>query len=544
MKQTLHSPLSRLLREVHAACTTSVATGVPIDEVLEIRAARRASLPRRAVLLGAAAATAAWRPRPARATSAPRVVIVGAGLAGLACARSLWLQRGIAASIYEWGNEIGGRVSTLRGYFADGVIGEQHGEFISSEHTRMRRLAATYGLALANADAHEGQNSVDTAWFNSQRYTEAALAADWQSYAWRLFHHAVRVAPSANYLHADPRARAWDHMSVTDWVARFLPGGTESPLGALCLANVIDEFGGPPEQQSALNLIYILGFDASSASGYQPRQEPLLAGSDEKYQVSGGNDQIIFGMAGDLPGGAINLGYQLVEVRGLSDGTYRCSFATGGSTVEVAADHVVLTLPPTTLRDVRLANISLTPPQHRALRDATLGTNAKIYLQVAGRPWLAGGYDGTLMTDAAVCGGWDAGNIQPGGRRAGLFAGFPGGTAGATLAARYGLADGDFSQPAPAALVTDTLAQLEPAFPGMTAAWQAGPQKAWVTDGNINPRLRGAYSYFKIGQYTSFAGAQSLRAGNLHFAGEHTSTEFQGYMEGAVQSGYRAAGEI
>jgi monoamine oxidase len=78
----------------------------------------------------------------------------------------------------------------------------------------------------------------------------------------------------------------------------------------------------------------------------------------------------------------------------------------------------------------------------------------------------------------------------------------------------------------------------------MTAAWAAGPQLAWVNDGNIDPYVRGAYSNFLVGQYTALAGAQSLRAGNLHFAGEHTSTEFQGYMEGAVQSGYRAAGEI
>jgi monoamine oxidase len=333
-------------------------------------------------------------------------------------------------------------------------------------------------------------------------------------------------------------------MSVTDWVDRYIPGGTQGLFGALCLSDVIDEFGGPPDQQSALNLIYILGYDASDNSGYQPRDTPLLAGSDEKYQVNGGNDQIVYGMAGDLPASAINLGYQLLEVRETSGGRYRCTFATDGRTVEVAADHVVLTLPPTTLRDVKLRNISLSKLQKKALAQATLGSNAKIYLQVAGRPWIADGYNGTLFTAARIGSGWDAGNIQPGGRRAGLYVGFPGGHAGTSLASRYGLTYGDYALPAPAALIRDTLAELEPAFPGMTAAWAAGPQKAWLNDGNIDPHLRGAYSYFKIGQYTGFAGIQSQPAGNLHFAGEHTSLQFQGYMEGAVQSGYRAAGEI
>ena len=42
----------------------------------------------------------------------------------------------------------------------------------------------------------------------------------------------------------------------------------------------------------------------------------------------------------------------------------------------------------------------------------------------------------------------------------------------------------------------------------------------------------------------AFAGAEHERAGNCHFAGEHTSHDFQGYLQGAVETGERAAGEI
>ena len=54
----------------------------------------------------------------------------------------------------------------------------------------------------------------------------------------------------------------------------------------------------------------------------------------------------------------------------------------------------------------------------------------------------------------------------------------------------------------------------------------------------------GAYSYLKTGQYTAFNGIQGQRHGNLHFAGEHTSPNYQGYVEGALRSGYRCAAEI
>jgi monoamine oxidase len=535
-----------MLREAHAACAEADATGAPIDEVTVWRAERRAALPRRTVLTGAAAAMAAPM-RRARAAKAPTVVIVGAGLAGLSCARALWQQSGIAASVYEWNTRVGGRVQTLRGYFADGMSCEMHGEFISSEHKLMRGLAATYGLTLGNADSHLGSDQQDTGIYAGVPYTPAELNADWQSYAYQLFRDAVRLAPSATYKHASPTARAWDHMSVTDWVQRYIPDGVDSPFGAFCLADVISEYGSPPEQQSALNLLYILGYDSSRRGGYQSKQAPEAAGTDEKYQVNGGNDLIIAGLAGDLPSGAINLGYQLLAVRETSDKRFISTFQAGSGTIDVKSDHVVLTIPPTTLRDVDLTRVTLSPLQQKCIAEATLGNNAKIFLQVKGRPWITDGLSGNLLTDELVCGGWDAGNTQPGGigpHAQGLYVGFPGGKPGATLATRYGLAYGNDAGPAPAALITDTLAQLEPVFPGMTAAYQAGPQLAYVNDGNIDVHLRGAWSNFLVGQYTSIAGAQSLPAGNLHFAGEHTSLQYQGFMEGGVQSGLRAASEI
>jgi monoamine oxidase len=263
--------------------------------------------------------------------------------------------------------------------------------------------------------------------------------------------------------------------------------------------------------------------------------------------VVGGNDQIISGLVADLPSGAIEYGHRLIAVRQRSDRSLVCTFDTPSATREITADHVVLTIPPTTLRDVELRGIDLLPVQRRAIAGATLGNNAKIFIQVEGRPWIADGFTGTVLTDKPVCGGWDASNTQHGGLGAharAIFVGYPGGTPGATLAARYGLTFGDDAGPAPPAMVADTLAQLEPIYPGIGAAWRAGPRLAYVNDGNIDRYLLGAYSNFLVGQYTSFCGGQSLRAGNLHFAGEHTSVAFQGYMEGAVRSGLRAAAEI
>jgi monoamine oxidase len=78
-------------------------------------------------------------------------------------------------------------------------------------------------------------------------------------------------------------------------------------------------------------------------------------------------------------------------------------------------------------------------------------------------------------------------------------------------------------------------------LPGATAAWNGTATLDFWT---AYPWTKGSYSYWKVGQYTRFSGAESARSGNCHFAGEHTSQDFQGYLNGAVESGARAAAEI
>jgi monoamine oxidase len=85
------------------------------------------------------------------------------------------------------------------------------------------------------------------------------------------------------------------------------------------------------------------------------------------------------------------------------------------------------------------------------------------------------------------------------------------------------------------------LSQLQPVFPGIMGQWNG---RATLDAPWRNPYSLGSYSYWKRGQYTLFAGAERERSGNCHFAGEHCSIIFQGYMEGGAQEGARAANEI
>ena len=86
--------------------------------------------------------------------AAPSVVIVGAGIAGLGCAYRLWRRHGIRAAVYEYNTVPGGRIRTLRGFFDDQQIVEEHAEFINPEHTKTLALAKSFGLGLDNTDKY------------------------------------------------------------------------------------------------------------------------------------------------------------------------------------------------------------------------------------------------------------------------------------------------------------------------------------------------------------------------------------------------------
>ena len=429
---------------------------------------------------------------------------------------------------------------TYRDVFAGGQIVEEHGEFISSEHRSMRRLARRFSLELDDTSVYP-PGAQDTFWLGGRHYTQADLDADWHAFGRSLFRQAATAARlPADFRHHTAGARALDHRSVAEWIDAEVPGGLGSPFGSLCYLDAMSEYRGPPDEQSAVNLVSMLAYDDSAASGLQPKRSPLLAGTDERWHVHGGNDQIVHGMLGELPAGTLRTGQRLVALRDNGNGTSTCTFDGASGASDVVADHVVLTLPFTRLREVDLTRAALSRRKRAAIASLQLGSNAKVALQVSGDPWGDDGFTGNTFTDNGAVGGWSITNYQPGAYS--IFLDFPGGAPGSALASRYGLtAD---NGPAPEALVQDRLAALEPVFPGITAAWVAGPRIAWYADGSLDEHLGGSYSYYRIGQTTGFGGVEGLREGNLHFAGEHTSPDFQGFMEGAVTSGERVAAEI
>jgi monoamine oxidase len=450
-----------------------------------------------------------------------RVVIVGAGVAGLTCAYRLQ-QAGIPSRVFEASDRIGGRTWTLRDYFAQGQITEHGGEFISLGQFEAQQLARELGLRLINVNRREPGH--DTYFFNGARYSVDEAKADYVAHVREPLRAAARAAGyPTKHDRSTLAGRELDSTSVADWIETNVPDGQHSKIGALLANACVGEYGADPSRQSALNLIYLLGLEK--------RKQFNLDGSVEALHIEGGNDQLATRMAAALPAGAVETNAALVAIRERSDGSLSCTFAAEKHAFDVIADHVCLAIPFTTLRNVDLRRVRFSRLKRIAIDNLELGTNAKLHMQFKRRIWNDEHYDGSSYVQFPYEESWDVSAAQPGDY--GILVGFPGGRRGLLPAPAHG--------PAPKAIAERYIGELDRIYPGIAKLYTGVAYlDVWAHD----PWHHGAYSFYGVGQYTRFAGVEPVPERNVFFAGEQTSYNDMGYINGAVISGERAARQI
>jgi len=518
--------LGQQLEEVAATAREAWERGVEVDHVLDERTERRTTrreLLRDAGTVGVAALGVGAFGRfasAARAVSPARIVVVGAGLAGLTAAYRL-KQAGYSAEIHEASDRVGGRCWTIRDVFADSQIAEHGGELIDQGHTAIRQLAQGLGLGLDNLLQAEQNGSEPAYYFDESRYPLRDATLDLHD-VWPKLHSDVSAA-SYPTLHDSYTQRGFelDHLSIVGWINESVPGGINSRLGQLLDIAYNIEYGAESSEQSSLNLLYLLGYQG-------PGNLRIFGKSNEKYHVTGGNDQIPARLASALAG-QITLGSELVAIRLNSDGRYTLTFAEGESTRRVVADRVVLALPFSILRDsVNLSRAGFSSLKRIAIAEQGMGTNSKLHVQFRRRHWEGLNLNGETYADTGYQNTWEVTRAQPG--RSGILVDYTGGLIGAS-----------FGSGTPEERAEEFLTQIEPVLPGISDEWNG---RATVDFWKGYPWTLGSYSYWKVGQYTRFSGIERVPEGNAFFCGEHTSIDFQGYLNGAVETGQRAAGEV
>lgn len=435
------------------------------------------------------------------------VVVVGAGLSGLAAAYDL-RRRGADVTVFEARDRIGGRVWTVR----DGFKHEQHaeagGDLIDEGHSAIRRLAADLGLPLAPILPGGFQFVRASA---ARSTPGAAVAKPFQRDVWdemtQALQPSIEIYKLAEQRWDSPIVGALARQSVAEWLDAT---GADAELRALA-RGLRGFFLADPDTLSLLPLVEEFA-DAGSP------------GRERMYRVRGGDGAIAERLAAPL-GDRVRLES---PVRAISqDGrTVRVKVeAANGSLVEVGADFLIVTVPAPLVAALDWTP-SMPDAQGEAFARLKYGPATKTLLQFERRFWRGRNKARAYGTDLDIGAVWDANEEQPG--DAGILALLAGGGASAAtqaLLARRG---------------SEGLVEQLGWLGRVRARLIAVKSVRWEDD----PWARGGYAYFDPAYSPKWRPWLARPFGRVLFAGEHTSLRWQGYMNGAVESGLRAAAEV
>jgi monoamine oxidase len=447
--------------------------------------------------------------------SQPSIAIVGAGMAGLNCALEL-KKAGYKANIYEAATRTGGRMFTKRDILASGLYTELGGEFIDSTHKDMLQLCKEFGLPLLDTRTRsESLYARDSFFMDGRFYSEEEVIAAFQPYAARIAADIRSLPNMMTYDNYDATTLRFDSMSITSYLnsigmTGFIRKGIETAY--------VTEYGLEADVQSSINFLFL--FSANTANGFD-----IFGTSDERYKIEGGNQSLPNAMYEQVKD-RVFLEHQLVRIKQLATG-YALYFKNGNTTSMVNADIIVSTIPFSVLRDVELA-VDLPTWKLNAIRNLNYGNNSKLLLGFNSRVWRKYQYSGYVFTDKEIQTGWDNSWAQSGNN--GGFTVYGGGNAGVALGT--GTAESQSVR---------FLDQLEKMWKGCRNAFNGNAKRMHWPE---YPYTKGSYACYTIGQYTSIRGAEIKPVGNFHFAGEHCSANFQGFMNGAAETGRMAANSI
>ena len=429
------------------------------------------------------------------------VVVIGAGLAGLRAA-DLLHKAGTPVIVLEARARAGGRVLTVRAPFDDGLYAEAGPVRIAASHRSVLQAVRAYTLPLVPLTASGADVTVidgrpastlpeQRAWMLDLKPGERmTMPAD-------LLHRYVGELPRelgdpAASPAAFARWREYEQMTWPQWLRSR---------------------GASPD---AVRLMTV-GADSSTVSAlYVLRQYAMLRASTQRYAIGGGMDRLPAAMAASLAG---IVRYNAPVIRVVRQAArFHVDYRDGAAVKRVTAARVIFAVPASTMRQIDITP-RLSRQKEQAMAQLSYYDGIRVLLQVKRPFWKAAGLSGAARTDRATDIS-DATNEQIGqigSTRRILAATMAGGTASVAAG-------------------VDRVAE---AFPAVRSEVEKGTVHHWSAE----PWTRGAFAVYRPGQMTTLMPALAAAEGGLHFAGEHTSA-WTGWMEGALESGERAAREV
>lgn len=441
------------------------------------------------------------------------IVILGGGLAGLAAAFEL-KKIGHSITILEARKAPGGRLRTIRD-FADGQYAEAGPLNFPQSHEFTYGYATDFGLPLRPVFTF--MDSIAHIRGNLFRVPLSGNAN--VPFSLRSNERAAGVfGLAALYLE--------DYMrEVGDPLRANWPSDDLRQIDAVSLKQLLQDLGA---SDGAIDIIAasqlgILGFGLDSVSAMDGVVTEAIASASVSYEIAGGNDQLATKLKKK-----VKKAYNkqcIVQRIEQNETSVTVTYLQDGEIQSITADRVICTIPFPVLKDIEILP-ALSDDKQQAIRDLKLTPVTRTYQQFRKRVWEQSGLSGYGITDLEIQNTYSPTLQQQGSR--GILTAYTGGQRALDLSA---MSESDRQ--------SFVLRKMGSVFSNLNNVYQSGVSQIWHED----QFARGAFAYFSPGQMTTLLPLAQRAEGRIHFAGEHTSA-WHGWMNGALESGNRAAGEV
>jgi monoamine oxidase len=440
-----------------------------------------------------------------------RVIVVGAGLAGLAAASELH-GNGFDVVALEARTRPGGRVYTVREPFSDGLYADAGAARIQDSHHFTLRYVKQFNLPLDPFFPADGASVTRIAGRRivvppRTRVDLSQVPLEFSAEERKLGYIGCLTKYLFSQLEVigDPAADAWSSKDLR----RF-----EQPLYDFCRSQ-----GASP----AFIQMVALGHDLADMSALMFLRDAALGMATKQwFKIRGGNDLLPQAMAKGL---AERIWYGAPVVRVEQDSSaVRVTYLRGETPVTIGGDYVVWAIPLPVMRRVEVAP-ALSTIKRAAIDEVGSLAMARVFLQSRRRFWLERGETGWGTTDDPID-VWDYTRDQPGVR--GILGAYTSGGMARQVTALESSKRGPF-----------VLEMMERLHPGIREHYEGGSSYSWIDD----RWALGAAAEFQAGQLSKYYAPLRVSEGRFYFAGEHTSP-WSGWMNGGLESGHRVAAEI
>jgi monoamine oxidase len=440
-----------------------------------------------------------------------RVVVIGAGLAGLTAAVDL-AAAGAEVTVLEARDRVGGRMHGVP--MSANVVADGGAAYLGVRHTELLALLGEHGLGLAPT----GMEGDSTFLVSDERTTTSSRVPPLDAVALgdlfdRLEDLVAQVRPDAPW--ESPDAERLDRLTAAQWLADEV----EHPAARTFFPLFIGEMmAADPASISVLHMAFYL------RSGGGIRYLNAFEGGAQQWRVDGGSHQLGEAMA-DRLGDRIRLGQPVTAVDQDADEVVVHSVSSvDGRRHAYRVDRVVVAVPPLLAQRIEFRPGLPTP---RATAATGRGCAVKVHLSYPAPIWREHGLSGwSVSAHGPLLSTVDDSPVD---ESAGVLTGFVTGAAASSFSAL----SADEQRDAAVAHASRLFPQLPP------------PSRCTVTDWLAEEYSRGCYAaLFGPGDWLRLGPTLTEPHGRVHWAGTETSLEFFGLMEGAIRSGHRVATEL